>query len=109
MPACSFKNKIDSDYYCQKLKYSCIQENKKVNFRTSRGDFEVILYGKDYPVTVSNFIENIDNNIYINQKFYRIIDYPQLKFIQVGINSENKSYIEQNQALQKTNHSIFLN
>ena len=106
MPACSFKNKIDSDYYCQKLKYSCIQENKKVNFRTSRGDFEVILYGKDYPVTVSNFIENIDNNIYINQKFYRIIDYPQLKFIQVGINSENKSYIEQNQALQKTSNTI---
>jgi len=106
VPACSFKNKIDSDYYCQKLKYSCIQENKKVNFRTSRGDFEVILYGKDYPVTVSNFIENIDNNIYINQKFYRIIDYPQLKFIQVGINSENKSYIEQNQALQKTSNTI---
>ena len=106
MPACSFKNKIDSDYYCQKLKYSCIQENKKVNFRTSRGDFEVILYGKDYPVTVSNFIENIDNNIYINQKFYRIIDYPQLKFIQVGINSENKSYIEQNQDLQKTSNTI---
>ena len=106
MPACSFKNKIDSDYYCQKLKYSCIQENKKVNFRTSRGDFEVILYGKDYPVTVSNFIENIDNNIYINQKFYRIIDYPQLKFIQGGVNPENKFNVERNENINKTIPSI---
>ena len=66
--ACSYKNKVDANYYCQKLRFSCIQSNKIVNFKTTKGDFEVELFGKDNPVTVSNFLENIDNNIYENKK-----------------------------------------
>ena len=90
--ACSFKNGIDSVYYCKKFKLSCIQSNKVVYFKTSKGDFEVKLFGKDNPVTVSNFLENINKNIYVNKKFYKIIDYPQISFIHGGINSENKIY-----------------
>ena len=104
--ACSYKNKIDSNYYCQKLKFSCIQSNKVVNFKTSKGDFEVKLFGKDNPVTVSNFLENIDNNIYVNQKFYKIINYPQIRFIHGGVNPENEFYIERKQNLNKTSPSI---
>jgi len=104
--ACSYKNKIDSKYYCQKLEFSCIQSNKVVNFKTSKGDFEVKLFGKDNPVTVSNFLENIDNNIYENQKFYKIIHYPQIRFIHGGVNPENKFYIERKQNLNKTIPSI---
>ena len=104
--ACSYKSKIDSNYYCQKLKFSCIQSNKLVNFKTSKGDFEVKLFGKDNPVTVSNFLENIDNNIYVNQKFYKIINYPQITFIHGGVNPENTLYIERKQNLNKTSPSI---
>ena len=104
--ACSYKSKIDPNYYCQKLKFSCIQSNKVVNFKTSKGNFEVKLFGKDNPVTVSNFLENIDNNIYVNQKFYKIINYPQVKFIHGGVNPENKLYIERKQNLNKTSPSI---
>ena len=104
--ACSYKSKIDSNYYCQKLKFSCIQSNKIVNFKTSKGDFEVELFGKDNPVTVSNFLENIDNNIYVNQKFYKIINFPQIRFIHVGVNPENKLYIQRKQNLNKTSLSI---
>ena len=104
--ACSYKSKIDSNYYCQKLKFSCIQSNKLVNFKTSKGDFEVKLFGKDNPVTVSNFLENIDNNIYENKKFYKIINYPQIMFIHGGVNPENKSYIERKQNLNKTSPTI---
>ena len=104
--ACSYKSKIDSNYYCQKLKFSCIQSNKVVNFKTSKGDFEVKLYGKDNPVTVSNFLENIDNNIYENKKFYKIINYPQIRFIHGGVNPENKSYTERKQNLNKTSPTI---
>ena len=104
--ACNYKNKIDSNYYCQKLKISCIQINKVVNFKTSKGDFEVKLFGKDNPVTVSNFLENINNNIYVNQKFYKIINYPQISFIHGGVNPENKFYIERKQNLNKTSPSI---
>ena len=104
--ACSYKNKIDSNYYCQKLKFSCIQSNKIVNFKTSKGDFQVKLFGKDNPVTVSNFLENIENNIYVNQKFYKIINYPQIRFIHAGANPENEFYIERKQNLNKTSPSI---
>ncbi len=106
MTACSVKNEIDSSYYCQKLKFNCIKDNKIAYFKTSKGDFEVKLFGKDNPVTVSNFLENIDNNIYKNKKFYKIINYPQLKFIHGGVNPENKFNIEQNQTLNKTIPSI---
>ncbi len=106
VPACGYKNEIDSTYYCQKLKFSCTQVDKVVYFKTSKGDFEVKLFGKDHPLTVSNFIENIENNIYLNQKFYKIINFPQLKFIHVGINFENKFYIERNQTLNKISPSI---
>ena len=104
--ACSYKTKIDSNYYCQKLKFSCIKSNKLVNFKTSKGDFEVKLFGKDNPVTVSNFLENIDKNIYVNQKFYKIINYPQIKFIHSGVNPENILYIERKKNLNKRSPSI---
>ena len=104
--ACSYKSKIDSNYYCQKLKFSCIQSNKVVNFKTSKGDFEVKLFGKDNPVTVSNFLENIENNIYVNQKFYKIINFAQIRFIHGGVKPENKLYIEPKQNFNKTTPSI---
>ena len=104
--SCSFSNEIDANYYCQKLKLSCIKVDKVVNFKTSKGDFQVKLFGKDNPVTVSNFIENINNNIYVSQKFYKIINYPQIRFIHGGVNSENKFYVERNQTLNKTSPSI---
>ena len=106
MSACSFKSQIDSNYYCQKLELNCIKNNKIVYFKTSKGNFEVKLFGKDNPVTVSNFIENIDNNIYKNKKFYKIISYPQQKFIHGGVNPENKFYLEQDQTINKTSISI---
>ena len=104
--ACSYKNKVDSNYYCQKFKFSCTKVNKLVHFKTSKGDFEVKLFGKDNPVTVSNFLENIENNIYVNQKFYKVINYPQLKLIHGGVNPENKIYNKKNQSLNKSSSSI---
>tara|TARA_A100001388_G_scaffold104179_1_gene76088 strand:- start:180 stop:785 length:606 start_codon:yes stop_codon:yes gene_type:complete len=103
---CSFKNQIDANYYCKKLKLNCIQDNKVILFKTSKGDFEIKLFGKDNPVTVSNFLDNLENNIYVNQKFYKIIKYPQIKFIHGGLNPENEFYIERNQTLNKTSPSI---
>ncbi len=106
MQACSFKKQFDSNYYCQKLKFSCTPSNKVVNFKTSKGNFEVKLFGKDNPVTVSNFLENIDKNIYVNQKFYKIINFSQIRLIHGGVYPENKLYSEGKQNLKKTSPSI---
>jgi peptidyl-prolyl cis-trans isomerase A (cyclophilin A)/peptidyl-prolyl cis-trans isomerase B (cyclophilin B) len=99
--ACGYKNEIDSNYYCQKLNLSCIRNNKIALFKTSKGDFEVKLFGKDNPVTVSNFLENIEKNIYVNQKFYKIITYPQISFIHGGATHGNKLHNQTNQSLNK--------
>ena len=104
--ACNFKNEIDSNYYCQKFKFSCTQNNKIVAFKTSKGDFEVELFGKDNPVTVSNFLENINNNIYVNQKFYKIVSFSQITFIHGGVNPQNKFFTNGHQTLNKRIHSI---
>ena len=106
VPACSYKNEIDSNYYCQKLKFSCTENNKIALFKTSKGNFEVKLFGKDSPVTVSNFLENVNNNIYVNRKFYKIIKYPHLTFIHGGLNPEKNFNIERNQKLNKTSPTI---
>ena len=106
LPACSYKNEIDSNYYCQKLKFSCVKKNKIALFKTSKGDFVVKLFGKDNPVTVSNFLQNVDKNIYVNKKFYKIINYPHITFIHGGLNPKNKFYIELNQTLNKKSHTI---
>ena len=102
VPACSFNKNIDQNYYCQKLKLSCTQNNKVVSFETSRGNFKVKLFGKDNPVTVSNFLENINNDIYVNRNFYKIINYPQNKLIHDGVNPDTQFYTERNQNLKKT-------
>jgi len=104
--ACGYKNKIDPIYYCKKLKFSCIQNNKVVYFKTTKGDFEVKLFGKDNPVTVSNFIENIEDNIYVNQKFFKIINFAQIRLIHSGVKPENKLYIEPKQNLHKASSTI---
>ncbi len=104
--ACNFEKEIDSNYYCQKLRFRCTYDNKIIYFKTSKGDLEVKLFGKDTPVTVSNFLENIENNIYVNQKFYKIVNFSRISFIHGGINPENKIYIERNQTLNKSSTSI---
>ena len=104
--ACNFKNEIDSNYYCQKLKLSCTKNNQIVLFKTSKGDFEVELFGKSNPVTVSNFLENINDNIYLNKKFYKIINYSQISFIFGGLNPKNNFYSERNQTHSKKSPSI---
>ena len=104
--ACKFKNEINSKYYCQKLNLVCAKDNEVIFFKTSKGNFEVELFGKDNPVTVSNFLKNITNNIYLNRKFYKIIDYSQIKFIHGGVTPKNKSNTGKYQILNKRIHSI---
>ena len=72
--ACSYERNLDSNYYCEKLNLKCLKKNEIVVFKTSKGDFDVQLYGESNPVTVNNFIKNIKKNIYKNRSFYKIIN-----------------------------------
>ncbi len=64
------------------------------------------LYGKNKPVTVSNFIQNVKKNIYKNKRFYKIINFPQVQLIHSGIFPENNYYNKENQNLNKLRGKI---
>ena len=73
--ACSYKSKIEPNYYCQKLKYSCIESNKVVNFKTSKGDIQVKLlrtsrYHGEFDFKGGNFkyTDNSTNGSWVQQK-----------------------------------------
>ena len=77
-----------------------------MSFKTSKGDFDVQLYGENQPVTVNNFIKNVKKNIYKNKRFYKIIDFPQVQLIHSGIYPENNYYRKENQNLNKLKRNI---
>ena len=103
--SCS-NNSFSSKFYCEKLNLDCIKNNQRVAFKTSKGDFEVQLFGKTNPVTVTNFIENIKKNIYKDKSFYKIISYSQVKVIHSGVYPENKYYKKENLSLNKFSQNI---
>ena len=64
------------------------------------------LYGKNKPVTVSNFIQNVKKNIYKNKRFYKIINFPQVQLIHSGTYPENNYFNKENQSLNKLGRNI---
>ncbi len=104
--SCSYKSVFDSNYYCKKLDLNCLKKNQRVVFITSKGNLDVQLYGKNKPVTVSNFIQNIENNFYKNKRFHKIINFPQVKLIHSGTYPEKNHYKEENQNLNKIRRNI---
>jgi len=66
----------------------------------------VQLYGKNKPVTVSNFIQNVKKNIYKNKRFYKIINFPQVQLIHSGTYPENNYQIKENQNFNKLRRNI---
>ena len=103
---CSYEKVIDSIYFCEKLNLNCIKKNRIVSFKTSKGDFDVNLYGTHNPVTVNNFIKNIKKNIYKNKRFYKIIKFPQVQLIHSGVYSENNYYKKENENLKSFRRNI---
>ena len=103
---CSYRSVLDSKYFCEKLELNCIKKDKRVSFKTSKGNFDVRLYGENNPVTVNNFIENIKKNFYKNKSFYKIIKYPQVKVIHSGFYNSNYGEKQNNQNLIKIRRNI---
>ena len=103
---CSYNNDLNSNYYCEKLNLNCLKKNRRVTFKTSKGDFDVKLFGQNNPVTVNNFIESIEKNIYKNKKFYKIINYPNVQVIYSGLYSENDYDSKDNKNFKKLRPNI---
>ena len=104
--SCSSDSVFDSNYYCRKLELNCTKKNQKVVFKTSKGNIDVQLYGENKPVTVSNFIQNVKNDIYKNRRFYKLINFPQVQLIHSGTYPENNYYKKENQNLNKLRRNI---
>ena len=103
---CNYRSTFDSNYYCEKLDLTCINKNQRVVFKTSKGNIHVQLYGKNKPVTVSNFIQNVKKNIYKNKRFYKIINFPQVQLIHFGTYPENNILYKEDKNLNKPRRNI---
>ena len=86
---CGYKNKNNTQYFCKRLNLNCEIQDKIVVLYTSRGILKVQLFADSHPVTVANFISKAKNNIYLNKKFYKIINYSSNKLIHNGLNQVN--------------------
>ena len=80
--------------------------NQRVVFKTSKGNFDVQLYGENKPVTVSNFIQNVKKNIYKNRRFYKIIKFPHVQLIHSGNYPEIDYYKNENQNSNKLRRNM---
>ncbi len=96
MTSCLKEIKKDSKHYCEKLVLDCQRDIKIITFITSKGEIDIQLYGDTNPVTVSNFLKNVNQGIYNNKKFYKIINYPNTKIIHSGVKLDNASFITNN-------------
>lgn len=52
-----------------------VQASYSATIKTSKGDIEVTLFGKDAPKTVTNFISKADSGFYKNLTFHRVEDW----------------------------------
>ena len=77
-----------------------MRENTIVTFITSKGDFDVELFGFSHPLTVSNFLKNISDNLYENTKFYKLIEYPNTKIIHGGRFNINNEFTLDNKTIK---------
>ncbi len=106
LTSCKSEPRKDSKYYCEKLSINCSINTNEIIFITSKGKFNVELYTQSNPITVSNFLKNIEKGIYENKKFYKVIQLPNTKIIQSGINSNFGSQKEIELQNFKTRRSI---
>ena len=81
----------DTFYYCNQLSLDCIEKFNKVTFHTTQGNFDVELYFETNPLTVSNFLRNIKEEIYKDKEFYKILNFPNTKIIYSGVNPSSYS------------------
>ena len=89
--SCTNKIEIKSITYCEKLELNCDKKNTYVTVTTTKGEIGIQLFGKTNPVTVANFIKNINSGIYNKKQFYKIIEYPNNKVIHSGAYTSNES------------------
>ena len=81
------------------LSTSCKQDTVNCEIQTSLGNIVVELYPSKSPITVSNFLKYVDNNLYENSSFFRVCN-PEneadrnikIEVIQGGNVEETKSF-----------------
>ena len=72
------------------LLIDCSKDINTITFITTKGKIEVKLFKNSNPVTVGNFLKNIEKGIYNNKRFYKITNFPNNKIIHAGAMSSNE-------------------
>ncbi len=81
---CSNFNKNEDINLCSSSTLPCLQSTEYVLLITNKGKIKLELYGKIAPITVGNFIENVENGLYDKTIFNRVIRQPYPFIIRGG-------------------------
>lgn len=73
LPSKAVQDSSDNDSQSTRTETSNYSENYMVTLKTSKGDIELELHGKDAPKTVENFIKLSESGYYNGVIFHRVI------------------------------------
>ncbi len=83
--------------YCKEFLLNCDKKNTFLTIKTSKGLLKAELFGSTNPLTVANFISNIEKGIYDKRNFYKIINFPNNKILHFGIYPDRKKSLYENE------------
>ena len=84
---CSALKKNEDVNICSSSKFPCLLSTEYVLLITNKGKIKLELYGKSAPITVGNFIDNVEKGAYDKTVFNRVIRKPYPFIIRGGDNS----------------------
>ena len=84
---CSALNKTEVVNICKSTNLPCFSSTGYVLLITNKGEIKLELYGESAPITVGNFIDNVEKGAYDNTIFNRVIKKPSPFIIRGGDNS----------------------
>ena len=93
---CYRKSKISIDKLCDNLSIECLSGNQVIEIYTNKGKMKFELDANSAPITVSNFIDLVNNDFYNQKTFYRVIREPFNFIIQAGGSNIEKNSLQTN-------------
>ena len=87
---CSALKKTEVLNICNSTTLPCLLSTEYVLLITNKGEIKLELYGEKAPITVGNFVDNIEKGAYDNTIFNRVIRKPFPFIIRGGDNSQIK-------------------
>tara|TARA_Y100001968_G_scaffold150387_1_gene137598 strand:- start:21909 stop:22613 length:705 start_codon:yes stop_codon:yes gene_type:complete len=101
--SCQNENKIGVSEVCKNIALDCLKGQHIIEMHTNKGIMSFNLDANAAPITVSNFIELVNNNFYEKKTFDKVIREPIKFTIQVANDQIKNQFIKDNKIKKNSN------